>query len=120
MFAFPAPVNLRTSSASSTPECPAIYLGFPFSNCLEMLAEAMKLGKLGEQIVLKSEKAFESITFVQSHRTDNMIYYPIRTTRDRTAREEYLGRLRKFDSINSTYMIDIIRDKWTNDDERLQ
>ena len=87
---------------------------------LETLAEAMKLGKLGEQIVLKSEKAFEAITFVESHRTDNMIYYPKRVLRDRTAREEYQEKRRQFDPINSTFMIDIIRDKWTNNDERLQ
>ena len=87
---------------------------------LETLAEAMKLGKLGEQIVLKSEKAFKAITFVQGHRTDNMIYYPKRASRDRTAREEYQERRRQFDPINSTFMIDIIRDKWTNNDERLQ
>ena len=87
---------------------------------LETLAESMKLGKLGEQIVLKSEKAFEAINFIQGHRTDNMIYYPKRATRDRTAREEYQERRRKFDPIKSTFMIDIIRDKWTNNDERLQ
>ena len=87
---------------------------------LETLAEAMKLGKLGEQIVLKSEKAFEAITFVQGHRTDNMIYYPKRASRDRIAREEYQERRRQFDPINSTFIIDIIRDKWTNNDERLQ
>jgi hypothetical protein len=80
----------------------------------------MKLGKLGEQIVIKSEKAFEAITFVEGHRTDNMIYYPKRALRDRTAREEYQERRRQFDPIKSTFMIDIIRDKWTNDDERLQ
>ena len=80
----------------------------------------MKLGKLGEQIVLRSEKAFKAISFVECHRVENMIYYPKRTSRDRTAREEYQERRRKFDPIKSTFMIDIIRDKWKNDDERLQ
>lgn len=87
---------------------------------LETLSEAMRLGKLGEQIVLRSEKAFEAITFVEGHRAENLIYYPKRSSRDRTAREEYQERRSRFDPVKSTFMIDIIRNKWTNDDERLQ
>lgn len=87
---------------------------------LETLAESMKLGKLGEQIVIRSKKAFESITFIDSHRTDNTIYYPKRASRDKNAREEYQERRRLFDPAKSTFMIDIIRNKWTTDDERLQ
>ena len=33
---------------------------------LSDLSEAMRLGKLGEQIVLRSKKAFEALTFIES------------------------------------------------------
>ena len=87
---------------------------------LEKLSEAMHLGKLGEQIVLRSEKAFQAISFVNAYRTDNKIYYPKRIIRDRNARAEYHDNRNSFNPLKSTFMIDIIRDKWQNDDERLQ
>jgi len=87
---------------------------------LETLAEAMKLGKLGEQIVLKSEKAFNAIKFIKAHRADNKTYYPQKFSRDRDAREEYQAKRRQFDAAESTFMIDILRNKWTNNDERLR
>ena len=87
---------------------------------METLAEAMKLGKLGEQIVLRSPKAFEALSFKQAHRTDSSIYYPMKASRDSKAREEYQERRKAFDPTHATFMIDIIRNKWTNDDERLQ
>ena len=33
---------------------------------LSDLSEAMRLGKLGEQVVLKSKKAFEALTFLEA------------------------------------------------------
>ena len=87
---------------------------------LETLSEAMRLGKLGEQIVLRSQKAFDALLFKQAHRTDSSIYYPKKASRDSRAREEYQEIRRKFDPAKATFMIDIIRNKWTNDDERLQ
>ena len=91
---------------------------YPGNDVVKQIREidyALALRCVGEY-----EKAFNAITFVQGHRTDNMIYYPKRVSRDRTAREEYQERRRQFDPIKSTFMIDIIRDKWTNNDERLQ
>ena len=42
---------------------------------LEKLSEAMRLGKLGEQIVLKSPKAFETVYFQNYENVDSEIYY---------------------------------------------
>lgn len=86
---------------------------------LEKLSEAMRLGKLGEQIVLKSEKAFEQIRYIRSEIVDREIYYVRKNEREREARKEYrMSKLQK-DTINQLYMIDIMREGMENDDARL-
>ena len=86
---------------------------------LEQLRKAMYLGKLGEQVVLKSEKAFSGIVFKESIPVDSSLYYPKRQARDRQAREDYQEEKSATSSVNAVYMIDILREKWTNDDSRL-
>ena len=56
---------------------------------VQKLAKAMQLGELGLQIVLISEKAFNSIHFISSEPVDHQIYYTKRFARDRSAREAY-------------------------------
>lgn len=86
---------------------------------LEQLRKAMYLGKLGEQVVLKSEKAFSKIVFKESIPVDSNLYYPKRQARDRQAREDYQKEKNATSSVDAVYMIDILREKWTNDDSRL-
>ena len=86
---------------------------------LEQLRKAMYLGKLGEQVVLKSEKAFLEIVFKESIPVDSSLYYPKRQARDRQAREDYQKEKNVASSVDAVYMIDILREKWTNDDSRL-
>ncbi len=56
---------------------------------LSKLSSAMKLGKLGEQIVLKSKEAFSSIHFIGSEPAHASVYYEKKVSRDREARREY-------------------------------
>lgn len=86
---------------------------------LEQLRKAMFLGKLGEQVVLKSEKAFSRLTFKESISIDSSQYYPKRQARDRQAREDFQKEKRSSSPADAIYMIDILRQKWTNDDPRL-
>ena len=86
---------------------------------LEQLRKAMFLGKLGEQVVLKSEKAFASIHFKESIPVDSSLYYPKRQARDRQAREDYQKEKATASPVDAIYMIDILRQKWTNNDPRL-
>ena len=86
---------------------------------LEQLCKAMHLGKLGEQVVLKSERAFSSIRFTESIPVDSSLYYPKRQARDRQAREDYQKEKNMTSPVDAIYMIDIIRQKWNNDDPRL-
>ena len=87
---------------------------------LARLEKAMVLGKLGIQIVPISEKAFERLTFVNSHQADATIYYPKRKARDNEAREEFRRTRSNPAAENEVYMMDILRGRWQNDDPRLQ
>ena len=87
---------------------------------LEQLCKAMFLGKLGEQVVLKSEKAFSQLSFKESIPVDSSQYYPRRQARDRQAREDFQNEKLTASPVDVIYMIDILRQQWTNDDPRLQ
>ena len=86
---------------------------------LSQLNYAMRLGKLGEQYVLKSEKAFQQIEFKTAELADNTIYYARRKIRDDEARNALFVELEKED-LNGIYMRDIIREGMTSDDARLR
>lgn len=86
---------------------------------LTQLSYAMKLGKLGEQFVLKSQKAFDEIEFDSYLSVDHTEYYAHRKTRDDEARAAYRTELEK-DDINGLYMRDIIREEVKADDPRLR
>ena len=49
----------------------------------------MYLGKLGEQIVLKSKKAFHHLTFQEAIYAEKETYYPKKMNRDQGAREAF-------------------------------
>lgn len=86
---------------------------------LKQLGSAMQLGKLGEQFVLKSPKAFEAIKFINYTVADNTAYYAKRKARDGEARAAYMKELEK-DDINGIFMRDIIRGEIKSDDPRLR
>lgn len=86
---------------------------------LGQLSHAMKLGKLGEQFVLKSQKAFEAIRFISYQTSDNTIYYARRKARDDAARSAFFKEL-EIDDVNGIYMRDIIREEVMADDPRLR
>ncbi len=83
------------------------------------LSEAMHLGKLGEQIVLKSEKAFQHIRFTGAEPADAKIWYEKKSLRDRNARREYRKTKTRSDGINELFMLDIMREEMKNGDPRL-
>jgi hypothetical protein len=84
------------------------------------LSEAMHLGKLGEQTVLKSERAFEQIRFIGAETADAKLYYEKKTTRDREARRAYRATRKVTDRISELYMIDIMREGIENGDPCLR
>ena len=87
---------------------------------LSKLTEAMHLGKLGEQIVLKSRKSFSHIRYKGAEPADASVYYEKKTSRDREARRAYRAAKQASDYIHDLFMIDIMREGIENDDPRLR
>lgn len=87
---------------------------------LDDLSEAMRLGSLGEQIVLKSSKAFFRLSFLGYEEADNSIYEPKKKERDSKARKKYREIKRNSKASEGLYMLDIIREGIKNGDTRLR
>jgi len=81
---------------------------------LSDLSEAMRLGKLGEQVVLKSKKAFGALTFVDAIKAPRKEYFAKYRQRDDEARGKYRQIASKPMAEDETYVIDIIRNNWKN------
>ena len=86
---------------------------------VDQLGRSMRLGNLGEQIVLKSERAFKRIRFAGFERAQKALYGPLAKERDEAARAQYRKLLAEnpFEGIR---IVDIIREGMTGDDPRLQ
>ena len=86
---------------------------------LAQLAYAMKLGKLGEQIMMKSRKAFDALTFISAEDVDHTVYFRKKEQRDIEARDAFDRELEK-DDFDGIFMRDIIREEMKPDDKRLR
>ena len=86
----------------------------------QRLAQALKLGKLGEQIVLKSQKAFDQIKYISSEKADAAVYYPLRKQRNEMARLAFLNNKEGVFRKDAIYLIELIRGDIDNNDPRLQ
>ena len=81
---------------------------------ISSLEKALKLGNLGTQIVIKSEKAFSKLKFIGYEKADNNIYFPLRQKRNIEAKNKYLLERGKFNP-NDIFLSDIIKgglEKW--------
>ena len=88
---------------------------------LRILSKALRLGELGDETVLVSEKAFKQIKFVSAIPVDKTIYYPKFIARDTKARITYHEELKKDKSYrDDIYVLDIIREEIKNNDPRIQ
>lgn len=81
---------------------------------VEQLAQAMKLGKLGEQIVIKSKYAFTKLKYKGFEVAEQGKYYVHRKSRNDEANRQYFEMLDK--ESDGLYIQDIIRGGITNDD----
>ena len=84
---------------------------------VEQLSRAMQLGKLGEQIVIKSKFAFSKIRFEGFEAAEKDMYYVLRKSRDDKANQTYLDILEE--ESDGLYIQDIIRGGVSNDDPRI-
>lgn len=94
------------------------YAGDFINNTLSLsdLKRAMSLGKLGEQIVLKSREAFDLLRFVDAISAESAKYHSLFVERDTSAREKYREMAKQPSAETETYVLDVIRNNWTNDE----
>jgi hypothetical protein len=88
---------------------------------LRDLNAAMRLGALGEQIVLLSRRSFAQIEFMGYEVADHREYYYKRAQRDLTARTDYAERKKDLEQLmDDIFVLDIMREAMGHDDPRLQ
>lgn len=84
---------------------------------VEQLARAMRLGKLGEQIVIKSKFAFSRLHYEGFDIAEKEQYYVLRKARDDEANQLNLEMLEE--ESDGLYIQDIMRGGIKNDDARI-
>ena len=84
---------------------------------VEQLARAMRLGKLGEQIVIKSKYAFSMLKYEGFDVATKDQYYILRKSRNDEANQLYVDMLEE--ESDGLYIQDIIRGGIQNDDPRI-
>ena len=84
---------------------------------VEQLSQAMQLGRLGEQVVLKSQFAFSNLKFEGFSVAEKDKYYVQRKARNDEANQTYLKMLD--DEADGIYIQDIMRGGIRNDDPRI-
>lgn len=84
---------------------------------VQQLAKAMKLGKLGEQIVIKSQFAFSNLKYEGFEIAEKDQYYVLRKSRDDEVNKLYMEMLEE--ESDGLYIQDIIRGGIKNDDSRI-
>lgn len=83
------------------------------------LNNAMHLGKLGQQIVLKSKQAFEQIQFVGYEVAESSEWYARKMNRDKSARRQYFSVERNRRQRGDIYITNILDEELKPDDPRL-
>lgn len=84
---------------------------------VEQLANAMRLGKLGEQIVIKSKFAFSRLKYEGFDLAEKSLYYVRRKSRNDEANRLYLAMSEEEN--DGLYIQDIIRGGIKNNDPRI-
>ncbi len=87
---------------------------------VRQLGNAMHLGKLGTQFVLKSKKAFDAVKFTGYEMADSSEWFAKKEIRDRTARRQYLDVEKNKRKKGDLYIIQILDEEIKADDPRLR
>ncbi len=87
---------------------------------VRQLMQAMQLGKLGEQVMIRSEKAFERLFFRTFETVGHVEWYARRQQRDRKAREAYFSMEKNRRRRDDLYIAQIIDQEIGEEDVRLR
>lgn len=83
------------------------------------LSMALRLGNLGEQIVLKSRKSFNAIRFIEAEKAFASEWYPNKVQRETDARSEYFNNTKMKRQKGDLYINQILDEDMEADDDRL-
>lgn len=109
------PAPYKSSRVSRYFDFAASFLNNGIS--VQQLANAMRLGKLGEQIVIKSKYAFSLLHYDGFSIAEKEKYYVRRKARNDEADQLYSDILEE--ETDGLYILDIIRGGIQNDDPRI-
>ncbi len=84
------------------------------------LGNAMRLGELGRQVVVKSERAFSRLQFLDAQEAPRSVWLPRRERRDREAREQYFDHERNARKKGDLFITQIIDEEMGPNDDRLR
>ncbi len=87
---------------------------------IRQLGNAMKLGNLGTQFVLKSKKAFNAIQYTGYEIAESVQWFAKRENRDQTARRQYFDVEKNRRQRGDLYMVQILDEEIKADDPRLR
>jgi hypothetical protein len=84
------------------------------------LNHAMHLGKLGQQVVLKSKIAFDRITYLGNEIAKSQEWFAKKELRDKMARREYFDTERNKRQRGDLYITQILDEEMKANDSRLR
>ena len=84
------------------------------------LGNAMRLGELGRQVVVKSKRALSRLQFLVAHEAPRPVWLPRRERRDREAREQYFDHERNARKKGDLFITQIIDEEMGPNDDRLR
>ena len=84
------------------------------------LGNAMRLGELGRQVVVKSERAFSRLQFLDAQEAPRSVWLPRRERCDREAREQYFDHERNARKKGDLLITQIIDEEVGPNDDRLR
>ncbi len=87
---------------------------------IRQLSDALKQGDCGRQIVIRSRKAFDAMTFAGCEGITASEYYPAKIKRDLATRKAYSAMDKDEFRHKELYMVHIIEEEVGPDDPRLQ
>mgnify|MGYP003302337245 CR=1 FL=1 len=87
---------------------------------VRQLGNAMKLGNLGTQFVLKSKKAFKAIQYKGYEVAESAQWFSKKELRDKTARRQYFDVEKNRRQRGDLYIVQILDEEIKPDDSRLR
>lgn len=83
------------------------------------LCNALHLGNLGQQVVIKSEKAFSQIRFIDYEKAHALEWFPKKKVREVNAKSDYFNKEKNHREKGDIFIQQIIDEEMETGDERL-